>query len=91
MTACSGGEDSTPTQPFGEPHEREERERWRRRRTREREGHLGFNGLPSGAGPLRWAAPFHYLNNIYLIIIHLININCISFNSHYSKTPSGTF
>jgi hypothetical protein len=29
MTACSGGEDSSPAQPFGEPREREKREmRW---------------------------------------------------------------
>jgi hypothetical protein len=64
MTACSGGEDSTPTQPFGEPHEREERERG------------GGGGTPGR----RRGCTFSLFNNIYLIIIHLININCISFN-----------
>jgi hypothetical protein len=53
------------------------------------EGAHRLNGLPSGRGPLRWASYFYYLNIIYLILIHLFNINYLI--PRYSETLTDFF
>jgi hypothetical protein len=47
-----------------------------------------LNGIPSGRGPLRWDGHFYYLNIMYLILIHLFNINYIIFNSMLLRNSS---